>query len=255
MHPSSDIAVSRAGYARWLLACAASLALTPAVAQEAGEWSVQVTPYVWGSGIDGSATPFAGAPTITFERSFSEVLEDLDGAFFLSGFARRDRLVLVGDFSYASSSKEGRVPPGIPAEGEFRQTSLTLVAGYRVVDEPGMSIDVLAGARQWRVRSAVDVPLAGISRSPSDEFTDPIVALRTNIALAERWSTVLYADAGGFGVGSDRTSQLVATVNYKITDQAYVSGGYRRLNVDYASGGTRVDVTLDGPLVGVTWRF
>lgn len=255
MPQSPAIRMPRARFARLALACVASLASTPALAEESSAWTAQVTPYVWGSGIDGNATPFTGAPTITFERSFSELLEDLDGAFFLSGFARRDRFVLLGDFSYSSSSKQGRVPPGIPAEGELRQTSLTLAAGYRVADAPGRTIDVLAGARHWRIRSAVDVPLAGISQSPSETFTDPIVAIRANLALAERWSALLYADVGGFGVGSDSTSQLLGTVNYQISDRAYVSGGYRRLNVDYASGGTRADVTLDGPLVGLTWRF
>ncbi|WP_423211258.1 hypothetical protein [Paracoccus yeei] len=34
-----------------------------------------------------------------------------------------------------------------------------------------------------------------------------------------------------------------------------LSGGFRRLHVDYRSGGTRLDVTMAGPLLGVTWRF
>lgn len=255
MHRSTGTSLLRSRFARLLLACAISPNLAPAFAQDAGGWNAQLTPYVWGSGIDGNTTPFAGAPNIAFERSFSEVFEDLDAAFFLSGFARRDRFVVLGDFSYSSSSKQGLIPPGIPAQGTLRQTSLTLAAGYRVVDGPGQTIDVLAGARHWRIRSSVDVPLAGISRSPSETFTDPIVAVRANFALAARWSALLYADAGGFGVGSDHTGQLVGTANYRINDRAYASGGYRWLNVDYSSAGTRVDISLDGPLVGATWRF
>lgn len=56
-------------------------------------------------------------------------------------------------------------------------------------------------------------------------------------------------------MGSDSATQVVATVNYQMTDQAYVSVGYRRLDVDYRSGGTRVDATMAGPLLGLTWRF
>lgn len=33
-----------------------------------------------------------------------------------------------------------------------------------------------------------------------------------------------------------------------------LSGGFRRLDVDYRSGGTRLNVTMAGPLLGVTWR-
>lgn len=255
MHRSPGTLRMRLRFARLALVLALSLGLAPAFARDAGGWSVQVTPYVWGSGIDGNATPFTGGPNIAFERSFSEVLEDLDAAFFVSGFARRDRFVLLGDFSYSSSSKEGRIPPGLPATGELRQTSLTLAAGYRIADDPGKTIDLLAGARQWRIRSSVEVPLAGISRSPAETFTDPILAIRANVTLAPRWSALLYADAGGFGVGSDSTYQFVGTVNYRVSDRIHVSGGYRRLDVDYASGGTRVDISLDGPLLGMTWRF
>ena len=101
---------------KFLAAAAAVLStgLAPAMAQD---WSGQITPYVWGAGLGGDVTPFAGAPTLSFDKSLSEVLEDTDGAFFLSGFARRDRLVLMGDLSWSTSSKAGTLPPGLPAEG------------------------------------------------------------------------------------------------------------------------------------------
>ena len=108
-----------------------AFATAPALAQD-GEWVGQVTPYVWGAGLGGDLTPFTGAPTLRIDKSFREVLEDSDGAFFISGLARRDRLVLMADFSTSSSSRQGRVPPGIPGEGKLRQSSLTLAAGARV---------------------------------------------------------------------------------------------------------------------------
>lgn len=56
-------------------------------------------------------------------------------------------------------------------------------------------------------------------------------------------------------MGSDSTTQVVATINCQITDRAYVLAGYRRLDVDYRSGGTRVDATMAGPLLGLIGRF
>lgn len=231
-----------------------SAAALPAAAQEGG-WTGQVTPYVWGAGIGGDVTPFTGAPTLTLDKSFSEVMEDLDGAFFLSGYARRDRLVLMGDLSVSSSSREGLVPPGVPARGKIRQSSLTLAAGYRALDTPDMHLDVLGGARLWQIDGVVDVMGGAVHRSGDQDFIDPIVALRANFTLSPRWSALFYADFGGFGVGSERTSQIVATANYQLTDRLYVSGGYRQLSVDYRDGGTRIDMTMGGPLLGVTLRF
>lgn len=226
----------------------------PAAAQDPG-WSGQVTPYIWGSGIGGDVTPFTGAPTLSVDKSLSEVMEDLDGAFFLSGYARRDRLVLMGDFSLSSSSKEGQIQPGLPARAKLRQRSMTLLAGYRAIERPDMHLDVLAGARLWRIEGSVDVAGGAVSRSGSQSFADPILALRANFALSPRWSAIFYADYGGFDVGSKRTSQIAVTANYQLNDNLYVSGGYRQLNVDYRDGGTRIDMTMAGPILGMTLRF
>ncbi|HEX4854041.1 hypothetical protein [Arenimonas sp.] len=237
---------------------AAAIAAAPVAAQEdAGsrEWTGQVTPYVWGSGLGGTLTPFAGAPTVRIDKSFSEVLEDSDGAFFLSAFARRDRLVLLGDFSYAASSKEGVVPPGLPAEGSLRQTSLTLAAGWRVHEGERVAFDLLGGLRHWDVNAAVAVPLIGVARSPGDSFTDPIFAARANVSLSPRWSVIGYADVGGFGVGSDGTHQWLVVANYASSNAWVFSAGLRALSVDYRENGTRVDARLAGPLAGASWRF
>ncbi len=229
-----------------------------AAAQEPAErdgWSGQITPYVWAAGIGGDIRPFAGAPTISFDKSFSEVLEDSDGAFFISGYARRDRFVVLGDFSYSASSKEGLVPPGVPATGKLRQTSLTLAAGYRAVSGPDWTLDVLGGVRVWNLSSSVELFGGAIQKSPGEDFADAILALRVNVALGPRWSMIVYGDIGVFEVGSHATSQILLTVNYQLNDNIYLSAGYRELNVDYRDGGTRVDATMAGPLVGATWRF
>ncbi len=221
----------------------------------AAEWRGQITPYVWGTGLGGDITPFAGAPTISFDKSFSDLMEDLDGAFFLSGFARRDRLVLMGDFSWSSSSKSGRLPPGVPAEGKVSQSSLTMLAGYRAVADERLTLDLLAGARAWDIKGSVSAAGGALKSSPSERFADPILALRANVRLAPRWSALVYLDFGGFGVGSEQTDQIVATANYRVNEGLYASVGYRYLSVDYRNGGTRLDVTMSGPLVGLTWRF
>ena len=237
------------------LVVAAGLAIFSVLPVQAQEWSGQITPYVWAAGIGGDITPFTGAPTLSFDTSISEVLEDLDAAFFVSGYARRDRLVFMGDLSWSSSSKDGHVPPGLPASGRLTQRSLTLLGGYRAISNDDLTLDLLAGLRAWSVKSDVSVAGGALHAAPGKEFVDPILALRANIAFGPQWSAILYIDAGGFGVGSESTTQILATLNRQISENLYVSAGYRRLDVDYRSGGTRVDVTMAGPLVGVTWRF
>jgi hypothetical protein len=183
------------------------------------------------------------------------VLEDLDAAFFASGQFRRNRFVVVADVSYASLSREGLVPPGIPASGEVSQLAITALAGARVEDGDDLTVDLLAGARLWNLDGRVDVPLAGVSVAPDKTFVDPIVAARVNIALAERLSGIVHADIGGFGVGSDFTYQVVGTLNYRIARSTFVSVGWRHLHLDYDDAGTAFEGSQTGPLVGVTQRF
>ena len=162
---------------------AGAVAAGPARAQD---WSGQVTLYGWGAGVSGDFTPFAGAPTLSFDKSLSEVLEDLDAAFFATGLARRGDLVLFGDLTWSKSSRQGLVPPGAPASGEVSIRSLTLAAGKRFDAGGGTTVDALAGLRAWSLDGEVAVPAAAIALAPTADFVDPILALRVNTPLAGR---------------------------------------------------------------------
>lgn len=230
-----------------LLACDSAMARDP--------WQGQITPYAWGAGLGGRIVPFEAGPSLRIAKSFGDVLEDLDGALFVSAYARRDRLVLFGDLSHVSSSKQGRLPPGLPAEGRLRQSSLSLAAGWRAHEGPRVALDLLGGLRYWSVQAAVDVPLAGLSRAPDARFVDPLLAARLNWTLAKRWSLIAYADVGGFGAGSESTHQWLLAANYLHDARWAFSLGLRELAVDYRERGARVDVRLSGPMFGASWRF
>lgn len=239
--------------ARWP---AAALLAMLAAAADAQERKVQITPYVWGVGIGGSLTPLRGGPTLDFDEGLSDVLADLDSAFFLSGYARFDRIVVLGDISASRSSRDARVPVlGLPVKGRVEQRSITLAAGYRVLQQPALSIDVLGGLRHWRFEAGARTPLPGLAGDIDLAFTDPILGARTNIRLADRWSLIAHADLGGFGAGSDVTAQAVATVNWQASDALFLSLGYRHLYLDYDDDGRAFDVHFSGPLAGVTLQF
>ncbi|MCL5426062.1 MAG: hypothetical protein M1154_10635 [Gammaproteobacteria bacterium] len=227
---------------------------TNANAQE-DTWRFQLTPYVWMAGLAGDVRPLENSPTVSTSRSFSDVFDDLDGAFFMAGSARRDRLVLFADLTWASLSHESALLPGMTAEGKLRQRSLTAAAGYQVINTPSLHLDLLAGARAWRIEADVNVPALGISASETEHWVDPILAARLRSNWSPQWSTLVHADVGGFGVGSDNTWQAMATANYQISDALHISAGYRHLAVDRDESGTRVDVSMSGPLLGATLRF
>lgn len=217
--------------------------------------TVDLTVYGWLAGATGEFTPFGGAPTLAFDNSFGEVLEDLRAAFMASAHIRRGRFVVLLDTSYAALSREGLVPPGIPARGEVSQFSLTAAAGARVVDDPALTLELLAGGRLWNLDGRVEVPLAGVALAPDKTFVDPVAGARLIAQVAPGVSLLAYADAGGLGVGSNFTYQLLGTANFRLGSSLFLSAGYRHLHIDYDSGGTAFDGSQTGPLVGITKRF
>ncbi len=44
-------------------------------------------------------------------------------------------------------------------------------------------------------------------------------------------------------------------INYQWEESAYLSLGYRHLQVNYRSGGKRLDFSQGGPIVGATFRL
>lgn len=229
-----------------------------AMAQDSArsDWQYQVTPYVWATGLGGHLTPYRGASTIAFDESFSDILDDLDFAMFVAASARRDRFVVAGDLTFSQSSRAGFIAPGLGASGSLKQRSLTALAGYSVVRDEKSTVDIMGGLRAWSLQAEVEAPAIGAQKSGSKRFTDPIIAVRGTFNVAPKWSLSLYGDYGGFGVGSDETWQVIGAASYALSDNKFLSVGYRHLDVDYeSSGGTRVDASMQGPFAGLTFRF
>ncbi|WP_313495500.1 hypothetical protein [Stenotrophomonas sp.] len=217
-------------------------------------WRFQATPYVWMSGMEGQVRPFRNAPMADVHKSFSELMDNLDAAAFITGTARRGNFVLQADFTHASTSDSTPLPIGVAAHVKVKQTSATVTAGYAWSANERTGIDLLAGVRYWDIEAAVNVPGLVSARSDSS-FVDPIAGVRWRQTLSPRWSSIAYGDVGGFGVGSDSTWQLLALANYQAKDNLFVSMGYRHQSLDYRDKGKRLDVSLSGPMLGVTYQF
>lgn len=238
-----------------LAALAVALAAAPAAAQGTGDWRVTVQPYVWATGVSGTIRPTAGSPTFSFAQSIGESLSVVDGAFSMAVSAQRERLVILGDFSTVSTSRSGTVPPGLPARAATGTTTFTLAAGWQVHAEPGATVDVFAGFRAFWLGARVEVPPGATVADRSLNFVDPIIGARVITRLAPQWSAMLYADIGGFGVGSKFTVVASGMVNYHVNPNLTLSGGIRVMGVSYDDGNTKADVTMAGPILGVSWRF
>ncbi|MCB1703995.1 MAG: hypothetical protein KDI17_03980 [Halioglobus sp.] len=251
-----------------VLALFLTAVLFSGVARAEEAWRLQVTPYLWGPGLEGNIDPGSSLPKIEINRSLNDILNDLEAAFFLTGTARRGRFVALADFTWAKLSENNNI--GIPATTftppfnlslglEVELFESTAALGYTIVDRQDIAVDLLAGVRIWGVDTSVRVkqaiPYLPSKFSDDETWVDPVLVARSRIRLAGDWSAILYADVGGSAAGSDLTWQGIATVNYQMTEAFFLSLGYRYLALDYSHDSVKLDLQLGGPLAGLTYRF
>jgi len=235
---------------------------------ERSDWVIQVTPYIWAAALKGDVSPFQRGPEVSVEKSFSDIMDSLNMAGFINLWGRQGNWIISGDIMFVDTTNSrttGPLPalPGVPAgltvKGELdsKQFSATLQGGYRFHDANGITVDALAGARYWNISNRLNVAAAGRSVEFEESFDwfDPIVGARIFVPINDEWSFQAQGDIGGFGVGSDKTWSLLATVNWIVTDRASISAGYKVLDVDYSDDGHVFDTQLRGPVIGATWRF
>lgn len=248
---------------------AMAIALPAASVPERPGWALQVSPYMWATGMNGKISPFRRLPTIDVHKSFADVMDDLDFGGFVNIWGRYERFVISADIMYVSTSSShvfGSLPhlppplppiPSVTASVASKQFMATLMGGYRVVDMPSFSLDALGGVRFWHIANDVTLSAGGLTGTYGDSFgwADPVVGARAFLRLDEKWSLQAQADIGGFSAGSDLTWSALATVNYAFTDHFSVSAGYKVLDVDYRRHGHVFDTRLSGPVIGLTYRF
>lgn len=263
-----------------LVAAVLLFGITPARSQSSGSasagWTYEVTPYLWGSGLEGDVQ--AGAlPKTSTDMSFSDIFDVLDFAAMGTFEARRDRWGFLFDLIYLELSDSGtatQTGPGpigatltATADVTVKQAMLTGAVAYRV-SEGRSPVDVIGGLRYTKTEVDADIgaslfgPLGAgvastVSRSGDEDWVDLLVGLRVQHPIADRWTLVGYADVGGFGLGSssELTWQAIGGANYEYSKRVSIKFGYRYMSIDYDNGGALYDMIMQGPYVGVGIRF
>lgn len=243
---------------RSMIAVLIALAAGPVFAEDTG-WSYRATGYLWlpdtRIGVD---TPF-GEVNGTLE--IGDALEALDFAFMGSFEADRGKWSLIGDLVYFNLTASEQTPIGAlfdSADVATRITALTGLAAYRVYEDDRFSLDMGGGFRAMWLDADVSLFAAGRptrTSSTSDEWVDPILALRGRYDFNEKWFGSFYLDGGGFGVGSEHTFQAALGVGYNLNDKWSLSSGWRYLEFKRDKAGKSLDFEQSGILLGATYRF
>lgn len=238
---------------RPLLAGALLLAV-PVV--HASDWSHELAPYAWAIALEGESG--VGNLTVDVDKSFSDILDDLDMAFLVAYRARRDRLSIMADFVYMDLGLDAAGPRGnLRGHADVSQKAAEVDVGWNVDER----LVVFAGARFVDVDADLEVrtPQQTFVADGGESWVDPVVGVLYELPLSEKWTGRLRVDAGGFGVGSEFSWQGIASLRWQASPSIGVVGAYRHMDIDYDDGDGRdrfvYDMLISGPLLGVVFSF
>jgi hypothetical protein len=167
------------------------------------------------------------------------------------------------DFTIGGSD----IPAGTTADlgWTFKGTIWTVAGQYRLLADPGGTLDALAGVRWFDVRTTARWNISGNlgpilpagrtgSREAEESLFDGIVGVKGRLALGSSspWSVPFYADVGAGE--SKLTWQAAGGIAYAFK-WGEASALYRYLSYEMKSGRSLKDLSFSGPMIGVTWRW
>ncbi|SHK13673.1 hypothetical protein SAMN05444000_1201 [Shimia gijangensis] len=191
--------------------------------------------------------------------SFSDALENLDMAFMGAFEANNGRWGLLGDFMLTDLEFSNNTP-GLAYSGLNTTMKTQFFNGYvlySAYQAPTVKLDVAAGLRWFDTSSELDLVsglLPGRTSSANDSWVDPVVGVRAQFEISDKWSGTVFADYGGFSSDSE-TWQVLLTADYNISERWSLRFGYRHISVDHDIGGSAFKLDQSGPMIGATYRF
>jgi len=246
---------------RALLASAALFLALPSgpVSAAESDWEWSIALYGWMSGID--AEVFANDRKVgEFDKSFSDILDDLDMTVMLHGEGFRGQWGVFADLVYLDiSGKE----TGSLATTEYGMSStiFDLAGVYRLSGTP-LGFEAYAGLRYFSMDMELDVTtVTGNTRSASvdDSYADFLVGARYTGEINRNW---FYRLRGDVSAGeTDGTWSVMGLAGYRFGKQLNMSAifGYRHLEIDLENDQGLVtvsqDLTMSGPFVAFNYAF
>lgn len=249
-----------------LAAFALASQVTHAQAQDAGEWSFRMTPYLWGTAIDGNVAHEHLPIDFHAGMSFGDVWDNLDIGAMGTFEAHRGRYGVVADGLYAKLSTTVYAPvagAALPVRLKTRTSTGLVALRFGWLDNGAGNLDLVAGVRIWsaRTRLAYSIPVPPpppIPQQYSGEQQETWVDLQ--VGVKGRYGLPNGIFVGGWALAgkgeSDLSTDLMLMAGYHLSDGLSLIAGYRWLSTDFeTSGGFRFDTTMQGPGLGLEYRF
>ena len=261
-----------------LLLPATGSAQSAAPGSQPGAWQVSASVYAYLPSIGGASSFPVDAGGGPINVSADTIIDSLKMTFMGALDAHNGQWGVFTDVLYFDLGKAKTdssdftigdigLPAGTTAnlDLDLKAWVWTLAGEYRVVSDPAVTLDLLAGARmldlterlRWSISGSLG-PITPAGRSGKSEVSqtswDGIIGVKGRYVFGDRrqWSVPLYLDVGG---GQSKLTWQAATgVSYAFK-WGEMSALWRYLDYDMKSGKAIQSVNLSGPLIGATFRW
>jgi len=241
-------------------------------------WRFGASLYIYGPSIDAdfSLPRRSGSGNVIVKTD--DFFDSINGAFMGAFEANNGRWGVFTDYLYVdvSGSKSATrnfsiggvdIPASVSGDLDvgIKGSAWTIAGEYRLQNTRESTVDLLFGARLLDIKPRTSYSLTGslgsippANRSGSfevkDSNWDAIIGVKSRYAFGDRlqWFVPLYADVGGGD--SSLTYQLAAGIGYSF-GWGDIVGMWRYVSYDMKSDDVIQDLTFNGPMLGVTFRW
>ena len=244
-------------------------------------WHYELTPYFWMTSI--YSTKEIGPVSFENDTRFKDIFENLDYAIPIHFEFGKDDWTVITDFLYVKDQVDKdaqytifeKIPEKstIYFSADYTVTKLQCEAlgAYTVkksLDKnSSWKIDVLLGARYTSQENSLELKEGSVldtldffPYSHTEQYLDPLIGAAYTLNFCNKWKFYFRGDIGGFSVGSNFTSNLIADISYQVFQFMDVNLAYRWLYTNYDNGKTGLEYYSNksneiGPIISLTFKW
>jgi hypothetical protein len=161
------------------------------------------------------------------------------------------------DFMWMKLKDDKAVPPApnYSVQAVVKESIVTPKFAYLVLNNPKLKVHGTMGPRFWYESTSLTVnpTVLGLNPYKSVAWTDFVAGARFSTPLGTKASLGILGDAGGGGATLDY--QIAGLINYQLKPKLALQGGWRYLTVHYGNNGSVFNGTMQGIVIGITYKF
>jgi opacity protein-like surface antigen len=219
------------------------------------KWHYYGMGYIWFPGITGTVgvRGFETSVHVTAGEIFSDFRGGLLGTFVPT----YNRFSAPVDFMWMRLKDSKAIPldPAYSVQALLTMRIVTPKVSYLLLNNPKIKIYATAGPRIWHLGTTLNLSptIQGRNLYAGPNWIDFVAGGRFSLPLGSKASVDLLGDAGEGGATLDY--QVAGFLNYQFKPKWALQGGWRYLTVHYGNNGTLMNASIQGIVIGATYKF